>query len=49
VDQTFQTSEDSPELMQEHCEKEHPNACEVVMNMTDEDLADVVSVLSSEC
>jgi len=49
VDQAFQTSEDSPELMQEHCEKEHPIDCEAVMNMRDEDLVDVVSMLSSEC
>ena len=49
VDQAYQTSEDSPELMQEHCEKEHPTDCEAVMNMTDEDLVDVVAMLSSEC
>lgn len=35
--------------MQEHCEKEHPTDCEAVMNMTDEDLVDVVAMLSSEC
>ena len=49
VDQAFQTSENSPELMQEHCEKEHPIDCEAVMNMSDEDLVDVVAMLSSEC
>ena len=49
VDQAFQTSEDSPELLQEHCEKEHPIDCEAVLKMSDEDLVDVVSMLSSEC
>ena len=49
VDQAFQTSEDSPELMEEHCEKEHPIECEAVLNMNDGDLVDIVSMLSSEC
>jgi len=48
VDQAFQTSEDSLELMQEHYEKEHPIDCEAVLNMSDEDLVDVVSILSTE-
>ena len=48
ADQTFQTSDDSPELLQEHCEKEHPIDCEAVLNMSDEDLVDVVSILSTE-
>ena len=49
MDQAFQTSEDSPELIQEHCEREHSVECEAVLNMSDEDLLDVVSMLSSEC
>ena len=49
VDQTFKTSKDSPEVLQEHCEKEHPMDCEAVLNMSDDDLNDVVSMLSSEC
>ena len=48
MDQAFQTSEDSPELLQEHCEKEHPIDYEAVLNMSDEDLVDVVSMLSTE-
>ena len=48
VDQAFRTSEDSLELMQEHYEKEHPIDCEAVLNMSDEDLVDVVSILSTE-
>lgn len=48
MDQAFQTSEDSPELMQEHCEKEHPIECEAVLNTSDGDLVDIVSMLSSE-
>jgi len=49
VDQVFKIAEDSPELMQEHCEKEHPDDCEALMNMSDEELLDVVSMISSEC
>lgn len=49
MDEAFRTSEDSLELMQEHYEKEHPIDCEAVLNMSDEDLVDVVSMLSSEC
>jgi len=52
VDQAFQTSKDLPEVMQEHCEKEHPNECEALINMRDEDLLDlldVVSKISSKC
>jgi hypothetical protein len=48
VDEAFQASEDSPELMQEHFEQEHPVDCEAVLNMSDEDLVDVVSMLSTE-
>lgn len=48
VDQAFKTAEDSPELMQEHCEKEHPSDCEVLMNMSEEELFEVVSMIS-EC
>ena len=48
VDQAFQTSDDSPALLQEHFEKEHPDDCEAVLNMRDEDLLDLVSLLSSE-
>ena len=48
LDQAFQISEDSPELMQEHYEKEHPIDFEAVLNMSDEDLVDVVSMLSTE-
>ena len=49
VDQEFKTAEGSPELMQEHCEKEHPNDCEALMNMKDEELLDIVSMISSGC
>ena len=48
VDEVFQTSEDSPEPLEEHCEKEHPVDCEAVLNMSDEDLVDVVSMLATE-
>lgn len=49
MDQAFQTSEELPEVMQEHCEKEHPDEYEALMNMRDEDLLDVVLKISSEC
>ncbi|KAF8815794.1 hypothetical protein BYT27DRAFT_7248841 [Phlegmacium glaucopus] len=49
VDQTFQIEKDSPELMEEHCEKEHPNDYEAFMNMRDEELLDIVSMISSNC
>lgn len=49
VDQAFKTLEGSPELMQEHCEKEHPNDCEALINMRDEELLDLVTMISSEC
>jgi hypothetical protein len=47
VDQVFKTAEDSPELMQEHCEKEHSSDCDALMNMKDEELLDLVSMISS--
>lgn len=48
MDQAFQTSEDSSDLMEEHCEKEHPVDFETVLDMSDEDLVDVVSMLATE-
>lgn len=45
VDQVFHTSEDLPEGMQEHCEKEHADDCQALMNMRDEDFLDVVSMI----
>ena len=48
ADQAFQTSEDSPELIQEHWEKEHPNECEALISMKDEDLIGLVSMITSE-
>jgi len=47
-DEVFHTAEGSPELLQEHCEKEHVNDCEALMNMTDEELLDIISMMSSE-
>ena len=48
VDDVFQVSEETPELMDEHYEREHPVDCEAVLNMSDEDLVDVVAMLSTE-
>ena len=45
----FQLTSEDLEVMQEHCEKEHPNECEALMNMRDEDLLDIVSKISSQC
>lgn len=46
MDQAFKIADDSPEVMQEHCEKEHPNVCEALMKMSDEELLDIVSMIS---
>ena len=58
MDQAFHTfvedSSSSPDSsdffldMEEHCEKEHRVDYEAVLNMSDEDLVDVVSMLSME-
>lgn len=49
MDQAFQVAEDSPELMQEHCEKEHPSDCEALVNLRDDELLELVSMISTEC